>query len=1341
MGRQEANESYVMKKNLIAVFVAFWSFQSQVNAQGIMVVPDQLSTIPIGGLAPQRYWQQLSVTLPTSHRSSDKSITIFLPDGLNLVDSDNDGQFRDEVRVSYDLVGFNDPSIFVSDQTNSLSIVLGSLDTIAEASTVYIQFPVYAATNTPTGVVVYYSVLFDNESETNFTQSPEVRFVDESQWSLLGFESIVNFSDVYAAGADTLILFDGYLFPQEPKPLVKFLSDFVSDRDVTSSSNVLEEGDENDDNDMVYSFFWSESADLTHIDTLNSKSVLTSSGNGYRSSEKSNDSIQLDLSQLSEGSYFIYAISNLTEDLVLGRSRKLQILRPPEINYVDPDDDVTLDSGGLYNLGGIPDGKGPRGFTIDFEVNDGDDADDPSAVYLFVSRDSTLTIAANTFDSDGLPELANAELLNKAGPLDVADNFFWEFSGPDFFAEGEYYVYAIVSDGNSIILKRSTGRIQIIHSPYLRFDTLTDDRGGKIDTVFTGGINPQRFLTFTWGRQGFNGDSDLDDNALIDLYYSNQPAGAESGLHLPSSDGLFSALLNDKAWVITGGVEEDGDLREDNQFVWDLWSLENEENPALIAGTPYYFYGLISDRKHRRLVQMNGGQENDRESNIVFSHPPSLTPLQPAENIILGPGDFGRIAWDAIDIDDDARVRVLLVSSDFGRVAKYRELVESEVYVVNSSDGYNSSGIDTNYDLSENDSGDYVDFSIDHLERGINTSIPPETREYNVYLSITDQNEFTEAWCWRAPGPITVASQGLDNISSLLISLWPEQFIMGNQGTLQTFELRVTADQPLDLIKASILFDNVAFSPIDQNSDLDGVQPFYLSPDFSSAKMLKNTVSLLEDGSGQSVLTLEYLDPSTGNISGLRESNVLAYFKMQTLLYSGPTSLELKVGDLDQPLSLLGLDGEEIESLNDGVLSNGVLISGRAALNGSIQLEGRVSMEAEATIQLRSKGSFLSISDSIFAVSNDSNPNRSGIQTYIDPNGEFELNNVPTGLWDLHLKVDGYLPGISRNLSVSAGQVLGELQPMSDPYNGNGFVLGGDVAGYVDENGELLPDNEITLADWDYVASYFGLNVNENDKILKADITGDGKIDIVDLSIIGANFSKRGLDPVYKNNVVARSTIFQYELEKKPINANDVYVIPITKIGSELLIGYQFQLEWSEADWDWVSITSFDSDVEMSAVRKTTYGMLWGSVAMGGRPIPTALEWKLKARVDNPELPIVKNALAVDNKKNTINASVEIRSADLAPSIFKLNTNYPNPFNPSTLIPFGISFEGPISLIVYDILGRPVKEIYNGWISSGWYEMSWDGLDAVDRKVASGVYFCRLKSEKEVQTISMVLLR
>jgi hypothetical protein len=85
-------------------------------------------------------------------------------------------------------------------------------------------------------------------------------------------------------------------------------------------------------------------------------------------------------------------------------------------------------------------------------------------------------------------------------------------------------------------------------------------------------------------------------------------------------------------------------------------------------------------------------------------------------------------------------------------------------------------------------------------------------------------------------------------------------------------------------------------------------------------------------------------------------------------------------------------------------------------------------------------------------------------------------------------------------------------------------------------------------------------------------------------------------------------------------------------------------------------------------------------------------------------------------------------------STFALKPNYPNPFNPSTQIAFSITKEGPVSLRVYDILGREVATLVNENRKPGQYTERFDGS-----RVASGVYMYVLRSSEGHLTSRMLL--
>lgn len=78
------------------------------------------------------------------------------------------------------------------------------------------------------------------------------------------------------------------------------------------------------------------------------------------------------------------------------------------------------------------------------------------------------------------------------------------------------------------------------------------------------------------------------------------------------------------------------------------------------------------------------------------------------------------------------------------------------------------------------------------------------------------------------------------------------------------------------------------------------------------------------------------------------------------------------------------------------------------------------------------------------------------------------------------------------------------------------------------------------------------------------------------------------------------------------------------------------------------------------------------------------------------------------------------------PGSFALGANFPNPFNPSTVIPFEVPKESEVQITVHDVLGRQIIVLLSGTVRGGRHEVLWDGRDEAGRTVSSGTYFCRL---------------
>jgi hypothetical protein len=108
----------------------------------------------------------------------------------------------------------------------------------------------------------------------------------------------------------------------------------------------------------------------------------------------------------------------------------------------------------------------------------------------------------------------------------------------------------------------------------------------------------------------------------------------------------------------------------------------------------------------------------------------------------------------------------------------------------------------------------------------------------------------------------------------------------------------------------------------------------------------------------------------------------------------------------------------------------------------------------------------------------------------------------------------------------------------------------------------------------------------------------------------------------------------------------------------------------------------------------------------------------------------------------TIPLSTTSVTPENAPLHFQLSNNYPNPFNPSTTIQYGLPSRSTVRIVIYNVLGQAVKELINTEHQAGIQSVTWNA------KVASGIYFYRFEatsldnsSNRFIETKKMLLIR
>ncbi len=104
-------------------------------------------------------------------------------------------------------------------------------------------------------------------------------------------------------------------------------------------------------------------------------------------------------------------------------------------------------------------------------------------------------------------------------------------------------------------------------------------------------------------------------------------------------------------------------------------------------------------------------------------------------------------------------------------------------------------------------------------------------------------------------------------------------------------------------------------------------------------------------------------------------------------------------------------------------------------------------------------------------------------------------------------------------------------------------------------------------------------------------------------------------------------------------------------------------------------------------------------------------------------------------------ATAVMTPAAARPVQHRLGDSYPNPFNPAVVIPLDLATDAAeVSLAVYDVLGRRVRQVWQGPLGAGSHRFVWDGRDAAGKAVAAGVYVYKVEIDGRVEAKKMTKL-
>ncbi|MGH7455493.1 MAG: FlgD immunoglobulin-like domain containing protein, partial [bacterium] len=101
----------------------------------------------------------------------------------------------------------------------------------------------------------------------------------------------------------------------------------------------------------------------------------------------------------------------------------------------------------------------------------------------------------------------------------------------------------------------------------------------------------------------------------------------------------------------------------------------------------------------------------------------------------------------------------------------------------------------------------------------------------------------------------------------------------------------------------------------------------------------------------------------------------------------------------------------------------------------------------------------------------------------------------------------------------------------------------------------------------------------------------------------------------------------------------------------------------------------------------------------------------------------------------------EVDQTPALPQQFTLLANYPNPFNPTTIIRYDLPKNVHVKLVIYDLLGAKIRTLIDADETAGFKHLAWDGIDDSGARVASGVYLYRIEADDFAMTRKLTLMK
>lgn len=250
----------------------------------------------------------------------------------------------------------------------------------------------------------------------------------------------------------------------------------------------------------------------------------------------------------------------------------------------------------------------------------------------------------------------------------------------------------------------------------------------------------------------------------------------------------------------------------------------------------------------------------------------------------------------------------------------------------------------------------------------------------------------------------------------------------------------------------------------------------------------------------------------------------------------------------------------------------------------------------------------------------------------------------------------------------------------------------------------------------------------------------------------GAWYAAAGAELAIVVSTVVENTAFRHGVEGGAFDAGGVLQFETVR-DNDLAVGLPAESRDPSADWLVLVDAGSEPTFRCNVSPNGWPGILGDQVGVAGNVTADPLFCRLGNPIDEPQrhygvaadspcLP--ENAPAGCESIGAFGQACEV-PVDVPPVVTAracaLDPPAPNPFNPATTLRFETRASGPVQLVVFDLAGRAIATVVDGHLAAGRHEAVWRGQDDSGRRVASGMYVCRLKADGTTASRRLTLVK